>query len=153
MIRKTLYVTAAAALGLAVWGGAYGASAAERPTQITPVVQSDDDGGRTDRDRRVEPGDDRRSPTATPSSTGTPSPKASAPSRSAEAGDDNGGRLDREQRVEPGDDRRVQGSASRGSDDRGTDDRGRGSDDRGSADRGRGSADRGSDDRGRGSAD
>jgi hypothetical protein len=156
MIRTTLYATAAAAVGLAIAGGAYAASAGERPTQITPVVQSDDNGGRTDRDQRVEPGDDRRpngsatpsrsaTPTgsAMPSRSAMPSPSASARGRHQEAGDDNGGRTDRDQRVEPGDDRRPNGERGRG-----TDDRGRGTDDRGSDDRGRGTDDRGRDDRG-----
>jgi hypothetical protein len=99
MIRKTVYATAVVAFGLIVGGSAYAASAGESATATPrPVVQTtapvDDNGGRLGRDRRVEPGDDRRT-------QGT---------RTAEPGDDRGGKRG--------------GSDDRGSDDRGSDDRG-----------------------------
>lgn len=69
MIRRTIYATAAVTVGLVVGGGAYAvagvsaAPAAERPA-ARPVAATapaaDDHGGRVDRDRRTEPGDDHR---------------------------------------------------------------------------------------------
>jgi hypothetical protein len=137
MIRKTVYATAVVAFGLIVGGSAYAASAGEdataTPRPVVTAPSADDDGGRLDRDQRVEPGDDRRT-----QGTRTPDDSRTHGTRTAEPGDDNGGRLDRDQRVEPGDDRRP-----RGADDRG---RGRGRDDKGRDDKGR--DDKGRDDRG-----
>jgi hypothetical protein len=159
MIRKTLYATAIVTFGLVVGASAYSASASESADDRNPVVSTstapsaDDNGGRLDRDQRVEPGDDRRV-NGGASATATPRPTNSTDS--AEPGDDNGGRLDRDQRFEPGDDRRVngQGGARIGDDDGRHDDADdhvsddSGSDDHGSDDSGRGSDDSGSDDHG-----
>ena len=124
MIRKTLYATAVATFGLVLGGGAYAVSAAEGPAATArPVANiapaADDHGGRVARDRRTEPGDDRRS---SPTSTATPRSSATSAAR-----DDRGGRVARDRRTEPGDDRRSKagrGSGDRGGDRRGSDDRG-----------------------------
>jgi hypothetical protein len=144
MIRKTVFAAAVVTLGLVVGGSAYAASAGERPAStprpiVTTAPGADDNGGRVDRDRRTEPGDDRRSAgTATPRSSSSSHEAADDHGRHHEAGDDNGGRLDRDQRTEPGDDRRTKAGRGRGDDGRGDGNRGRG----------RGADDHGGDDRG-----
>lgn len=115
------------------------------PTVTTTSEVGDDHGGRTPRDQRTEPGDDRDDRTATPSTTTHRTPRAT---HSTEAGDDHGGRTPRDQRTEPGDDRdtRTGSNSGPGSDDSGSDDSG--SDDSGSRHGGHGSDDSGSDDHG-----
>ena len=112
-MRTLLAATGIAVAATVVGVGAYAAqSPATTPTSSTAVTV-DDNGGLTDRDDRVEPGDDRDvqggSHGTSPSSSPGPS---SSPSTSpvASAVDDNGGLVDRDLRVETGDDR---GSGSR----------------------------------------
>ena len=84
---------------------------------------SDDHGGRTPRDQRTEPGDDRR--------TGTSGSSGSRTRHNDDTtADDHGGRTPRDSRTEAGDDRRTSGSDdSSSSDDSGRSGRSGGSDD------------------------
>jgi hypothetical protein len=110
-----------------------------RPS-ATSATTTDDHGGRTPRDQRTEPGDDRdargsddHGPTSTSSSSGRHSGHSSSgtsTSRGSTSGgastvDDHGGDTPRDQRTEPGDDHGGHGSDDQAGDDHG----GHGSDD------------------------
>lgn len=98
---RTLLAATGVAVAATILGvGTYASQSDTVPSPApTTSLAVDDNGGTTDRDDRVEPGDDRDmegrmvSPDAYPSASTSP------------AGEDNGGETDRDNRVEPGDDR------------------------------------------------
>ena len=90
---------------------ASGQIVAPTPSPSGTPDTTDDNGGETPRDQRVEPGDDRDVQGVLPTTSPVPSPSASTPDTT----DDNGGETPRDERVEPGDARG--GDKGHGSDD------------------------------------